>query len=374
MTRVFLLVLDGLGVGEAPDADRFGDGGAHTLDNLVEAVGGIDCPHLQAIGLGHIEGVTQVRRVDRPSGAYGRLAELSAGKDTPTGHWEMMGCPLSWAFPLFPDGFPEDVLGAWTEACDLPGWLANHTASGTEVIERYGPEHIATGKPIVYTSGDSVFQVAAHAEHFGLQRLLTICEKARVLLDPLKIGRVIARPFIGEAGAYERTYDRRDYGIEPPSETVLDRLVARGVPVHGIGKIQDLFCGRGVTHTVHSEGNDDGMAHTLRLADELEHGLVFVNLVDFDSHYGHRRDPQGYARALEAFDVQLGELLGKLHGDDLVVMTADHGNDPTFLKTTDHTREYVPILVAGPGLENPGELATGPSFAAVGEWVERAFS
>lgn len=373
MTRVFLIVLDGLGVGAAPDAERFGDLGAHTLDNLVQASGGLDCPRLEALGLGHIEGVSQVRRVERPEGSYGRLAEVSAGKDTPTGHWEMMGCPLDWAFPLFPDGFPDQVLQAWAKACDLPGWLANHAASGTVVIERYGPEHIASGKPIVYTSGDSVFQVAAHAEHFGLERLIAICEEARVQLDPLKIGRVIARPFIGEPGAFERTYDRRDFGIEPPGETVLDRLVARNIPVYGVGKIHDLFCGRGVTHSVHSEGNDDGMAHTLRLGAELDHGLVFVNLVDFDSHYGHRRDPVGYRRALEAFDVQLAELEGLLRPGDLIVMTADHGNDPTFTQTTDHTREYVPLLVSGPGLEEPKDLGTGPSFAAVGEWVERAF-
>ena len=241
MTRVFLLVLDGLGVGAAPDAERFGDVGAHTLDHLVAAAGGLDCPRLEALGLGRIPGVSNVRAVAHPQGSYGRLAEVSMGKDTPTGHWEMMGCCLDWAFELFPDGFPKEVLEAWCERCGLPGWLANHTASGTEVIEDYGAEHLATGKPILYTSGDSVFQVAAHAEAFGLERLLSICAEARSLLDPLRVGRVIARPFIGQPGSFQRTYDRRDFGVEPPSETVLDRLVKAGIPVWGVGKIHDLF-------------------------------------------------------------------------------------------------------------------------------------
>ncbi|MFT7676991.1 MAG: phosphopentomutase [Planctomycetota bacterium] len=370
--RVFLIVLDGLGVGASPDAASFGDVGAHTLDHLVEAAGGLNCPRLEALGLGHIAGVKNVRRVAKPEGAYGRLAEVSAGKDTPTGHWEMMGCKLDWAFPLFPDGFPEDVLQAWSQRCNLPGWLANHAASGMQVIEQYGPEHLQSGKPIVYTSGDSVFQVAAHAESFGVERLLSICREARTLLDPLKVGRVIARPFVGEPGSFTRTYDRRDFGIEPPSETVLDRLAARGVPVWGVGKINDLFCGRGVTHDVHSEGNADGMRLTLELAESVESGLIFVNLVDFDSLYGHRRDPKGFRDALERFDPELAKLEALLRPGDLILLTADHGNDPTFTQTTDHTREYVPFLAAGPGLDKPGDLGTMPSFATVGEWVEGA--
>lgn len=373
MTRVFLLVLDGLGVGAAPDAESFGDLGSHTLDHLVEAAGGLNCPRLEALGLGHITGVKNVRRVSRPEGAYGRLAETSLGKDTPTGHWEMMGCPLDWAFPLFPDGFSSDVLETWCRRCDLPGWLANHPASGTVVIEDYGPEHLATGKPIVYTSGDSVFQVAAHVETFGLDRLQAICLDARRVLDPLHVGRVIARPFVGKPGAFRRTYDRRDYGVEPPSETVLDRLTKQGVPVWGVGKIHDLFCGRGVTHSIHSNGNADGMERTIELAQRIDHGLVFVNLVDFDSLYGHRRDPVGFRKALESFDADLVRLEQHLVHDDLVIMTADHGNDPTFTKSTDHTREYVPLIVAGPGLTGgPRDLGTAPSFSAVGDWVEQA--
>lgn len=374
MPRVFLIVLDGLGVGAAPDAASFGDEGSHTLDHLVEAAGGLNCPRLEALGLGHITGVERVRRVADPEGAYGRLAEISAGKDTPTGHWEMMGCSLDWAFPLFPEGFPKDVLEDWAKRCALPGWLANHASSGMQVIEQYGLEHMQSGKPIIYTSGDSVFQVAAHMESFGLERLLDICREARTMLDPLKVGRVIARPFVGEPGSFSRTYDRRDFGIEPPSETVLDRLAMRGVPVWGVGKIHDLFSGRGVTHEVHSEGNADGMRLTLELAETVESGLIFVNLVDFDSLYGHRRDPKGFRDALESFDPELAKLEALLRPGDLILLTADHGNDPTFIQTTDHTREYVPFLAAGPGLDSPGDLGTLPSFSTVGEWVERAFS
>ena len=371
--RVFCLVIDSLGVGALPDADLFGDEGAHTLDHLVTVAGGLDAPHLRALGLGAIEGVKSLPLADSATGAFGRMAEVSPGKDTPTGHWEMMGCPLNHAFPLFPQGFDPDLLERIAQAAEIPGWLGNHTASGTEVIERYGDQHQSSGCPILYTSGDSVFQIAAHTEHFGLQRLYDVCEVARGILDEINIGRVIARPFEGVRGSFRRTYDRKDWSVPPPRETTLDRLAAAGHEVVGVGKIEDLFSGRGLTRAIHTEGNDHGMQVTLDLASDLDAGLVFVNLVDFDSLYGHRRDPVGYRRALEAFDSQLGQLIGALRQDDLVFLTADHGNDPTFTEGTDHTREYVPILMAGRSVRAGVDLGTRQSFSDLGATIEEAF-
>jgi phosphopentomutase len=374
VTRAFLIVLDSLGVGSLPDAGRFGDEGTHTLDHLVAAAGGaIDVPRLVALGLGCVPGVASLPRPAAPRGAFGRMAERSAGKDTSTGHWEMMGCVLSDAFPTFPDGFPDEILAPWLARTGLPGALENKPASGTEVIERLGAEHLATGKPIVYTSADSVFQVAAHADAFGLERLYAICAVAREILRPWGVGRVIARPFVGAPGSFRRTYDRRDYSLEPPEPTTLDRLGAAGVPVVGIGKIHDIFAGRGVRESIHTEGNADGMRAVLAEAERRERGLVFCNLVDFDMLYGHRRDAAGYARALEEFDRALPELERRLWPGDVVLLTADHGNDPTFTATTDHTREYVPLLVFGPEVRAGAALGTRASFADVGATLEELF-
>ncbi|MFT5291043.1 MAG: phosphopentomutase [Planctomycetota bacterium] len=370
MRRVFLIVLDSLGVGAMPDAAEFGDEGAHTLDHLVEAGGGLDAPRLVELGLGNVPGVTAVPSVATPAASVGRLTERSVGKDTSTGHWEMGGIILSEAFPVFPDGFPQDFIDEFVARAELPGVLCNLPASGTEVIKRLGQEHLDSGMPIVYTSADSVFQIAAHQEHFGLERLYHICEIARELLKPKGVGRIIARPFIGEVGSFTRTYDRRDYSLEPPMDTSLDRLVKAGVPVVGVGKISDIFAGRGVSRDVHTEGNRDGMAATLREARSLERGLVFVNLVDFDMLYGHRRDPVGYARALEEFDRDLIELEKELRDEDIVILTADHGNDPTHVQNTDHTREYVPVIAFGPGAVRTAELGTRASFADIGATVE----
>ena len=370
--RIFLLVLDSLGVGALPDAARFGDEGADTLDHIVEAAGRPAVPRLEAIGLGCIEGVTGIPAAASPAGAFGRMAEQSVGKDTSTGHWEMMGCPLDRAFPVYSNGFPDEIIAPFIERANLPGILCNAPASGTAIIGELGAEHIASGKPIVYTSADSVFQIAAHETHFGLDRLYEISEIAREILLPYGVGRVIARPFVGEPGAFERTYNRRDYSLQPPTPTVLDRLVDAGVPVVGVGKIEDIFAGRGISRSVHTEGNRDGMRATIREAKELDAGLVFLNLVDFDMLYGHRRDPAGYRRALEEFDADLLQLENELRPGDLVLMTADHGNDPTHVATTDHTREYVPILASGsvkPGVD----LGTRESFADVGATVEEAF-
>lgn len=371
MRRVFLIVLDSLGVGALPDAASFGDSGAHTLDHIVRATGGLEVPRLIALGLGAIPGVTSLAHPARPSGAFGRALESSPGKDTSTGHWEMMGCPLEHAFPTFPKGFPPEIVEPFLERADLPGILCNAPASGTEVIARFGAEHVATGKPIVYTSADSVFQVAAHEEHFGLERLYDVCRIARQIVDPYGIGRVIARPFLGPVGAYRRTYNRRDFSMPPPRETVLDRLSRSGVPVVGVGKIEDIFAGRGVTKSIHTEGNRDGMRATIELARSLERGLAFVNLVDFDMLHGHRRDPSGYRKALEEFDADLADLQRALGAEDLVLITADHGNDPTHAGT-DHTREYVPILASGPRVRAGVELGTRTTFADIGATVEAA--
>lgn len=371
--RVFLIVLDSLGVGALPDADRFGDGGAHTLDHLVEAAGPPRIPRLVSLGLGHVPGVTSVPRAGRPEACYGRLAEVSAGKDTSTGHWELMNCPLDAPFPTFPRGFDDALLGEWARRAGVPGWLGNETASGTEIIERLGAEHIASGKPIVYTSADSVLQIAAHERHFGLRRLYDACAAARELTRPLGLGRVIARPFVGEVGAFRRTYNRKDYSLEPPRETTLDRLCAAGVPVVGVGKIHDIFAGRGLTRSVHTEGNRDGMAKTLAAARDLVLGLVLVNLVDFDMLFGHRRDPAGYRRALEEFDEDLIRFESLRREEDVFVLTADHGNDPTKREHTDHTREHVPLLCYGDALKQGVALGTRASFADVGATVEELF-
>ncbi len=374
MRRVFLIVLDSLGVGELPDAASFGDRGAHTLDHILEATGGLDVPRLVELGLGNVPGVTKLARVERAAGAFGRMAERSPGKDTSTGHWEMMGCVLEKQFPVFEHGFPPAIIDEFVRRAKVPGVLCNAPASGTEVIARLGVEHIRSGKPIVYTSADSVFQVACHETHFGLERLYAICEIAREILNPRGVGRVIARPFVGEAGAFKRTYNRRDYSLAPFAPTVLNRLHDAKVPVIGVGKIHDIFAGSGIDESIHSEGNRDGMQKTIELADRVERGLVFVNLVDFDMLWGHRRDAAGYRRALEEFDRDLVELERRLRRDDVLMLTADHGNDPTFTKTTDHTREFVPLLVEGRSVRADVALGTRASFADLGATVAELLS
>jgi len=370
LSRAFVIVLDSLGVGALPDAADFGDEGAHTLDHLVGANGGLTAPRLIELGLGCIEGVASLPRPNTPAAAHGRCKESSPGKDTSTGHWEMMGCPLEEAFPVFPDGFGAEILEPFIERAGISGILGNKAASGTEILDELGTEHIETGKPIVYTSADSVFQVAAHEEAFGLERLYGICQIARELLDPLGVGRVIARPFIGSDGDWQRTYNRRDFSMEPPTETALDRISTAGQPVVGVGKIEDIYAGRGVTESIHTEGNTDGMARCTKRAETLESGLLFINLVDFDMLYGHRRDAIGYARAIEVFDAQLQRFEETLRPGDMVILSADHGNDPTVMESTDHTREYVPVIAYGPGLAPGVDLGTRSSFADIGATVE----
>lgn len=374
--RVFLIVLDSLGVGAMPDAPPE-DEGAHTLDHICRTAGPPVAPRLLSLGLGNIEGVNAFPAAVIPEAAFGRMAEASAGKDTTTGHWEIAGVPLDRAFPTFPNGFSDELLAELAGAAGLPGWLGNQTASGTEIIERLGPEHIASGKPIVYTSADSVFQIAAHEEHFGLQKLLDLCSLVRERTRELGIARIIARPFVdaedGGEHRFKRTYNRRDFSLVPPKPTLLDALKQDGIPVVGIGKIEDIFAGQGVTQSIHTSGNDDGMQRTLETAKNLLGGLVFVNLVDFDMNFGHRRDPAGYGKAIEEFDVALAQLELERRDDDLFILTADHGNDPTNDAHTDHTREFVPLLVYGVKTKDALDLGTRDSFADVGATIAEAF-
>jgi phosphopentomutase len=369
--RVVLIVLDSCGCGALPDAARYGDEGADTLGNLSVKVGGMTLPHLMGLGLGHLTTILGVPPVAAPRGAFGKMREASAGKDTTTGHWEMCGLEVDQPFPTFPDGFPSEMMARFEKEIGR-GTLGNRTASGTEIIEELGAEHLRTGKVIVYTSADSVFQIAAHERIVPIDELYRISEIARRLCDDLPVARVIARPFVGEPGHFKRTYNRRDFSMPPPGPTVLDAIAAAGLPVVGVGKIWDIFAGQGVTQNIHSEGNVDGMQRTLDALDKCERGLVFTNLVDFDMLYGHRRDPAGYYVALQQFDAFLPQLEKRLGKHDLALITADHGNDPTF-RGTDHTREYVPILALG-GRAAGHDLGVRAGFFDIGQTLADAFA
>jgi phosphopentomutase len=370
--RVFLVVLDGVGIGELPDADRYGDRGAHTLRHVAEFAGGLRLPVLESLGLGRLLELPGVRALADVRGARGRLAERSPGKDSTTGHWEMMGLVLDRAFPTYPDGFPVKLLDRWAERVGR-GWIGNGAASGTEIIARLGEEHVRTGRYIVYTSADSVFQVAAHEEHVRLDELYAACRTAREMLTgEHAVGRVIARPFVGGPGEWRRTTNRRDFSLEPFEPTLLDRLVDRGVRTITVGKVDDLFAGRGIRDAIHTRSNAEGQDVLLDLAQRPGEGLVFANLVDFDTQYGHRNDPAGFARALEDYDEHLGRMIGRLRDDEMVWVTADHGNDPT-TPGTDHTREYTPFLAAGPRVRSGLDLGTRSTFADLGATLSDLF-
>lgn len=370
--RVFLIVLDGVGIGELPDADEYGDRGSHTLRHVAEAVGGLRVPVMERLGLGRLGDFEGVRPIMAPTGARGRLAERSKGKDSTTGHWEMAGVEVPRAFPTYPDGFPKGLLDRWSERVGR-GWMANEKGSGTEIIQRHGAEHQKTGNFIVYTSADSVFQIAAHEETVPLEELYEASRVARgVLTGEHEVGRVIARPFTGTAGAYQRTPARRDFSLEPPEPTLLDRLVEAGHPVVTVGKVDDLFAGRGVTDAIHTQGNAEGEDVLAALARSAGRGLVFANLVDFDQQYGHRNDPRGFARALEQFDTRLEEILSHLRQGEMCWVTADHGNDPT-TPSTDHSREYVPLLMGGPRVRAGADVGTRPTFADIAATLAEAF-
>lgn len=367
--KVTAIVLDSVGLGYLPDAPLFGDEGADTLDHTVLKTG-VELPHLAALGLGWVPGVHTLPRPE-PQGAFGRMLEVNPGKDTTTGHWEFVGVYLEKPFRTYPEGFPEELLRAWAEAIGVKGWLLNRPYSGTEAIRDFGEDHLKTGFPIVYTSADSVFQVAAHLEVVPLEELYRFCQVAReMLVGEHQVARVIARPFAGEPGNFYRREDlRKDFALEPP-RNVLDLLKEAGLEVVGVGKIPDIYAHRGFTREVKTKDNADGLEKTLALMQEPFSGLLFTNLVDFDAKYGHRRNPEGYARALKEVDDFLPRLMEALGPEDHLFLVSDHGNDPTFFGT-DHTREYGMLLWVGPGVK--GDLGTRESFADLGATWARLF-
>jgi phosphopentomutase len=361
---VVLIVLDSVGCGDAPDAEKFGDEGSNTLVNTAHAVGGLKLPNMGRLGLGNITPIEGVPPAAAPSGCYGRLTETSAGKDTTSGHWELMGVPLATPFPTYPDGFPTDIITEFERRIGRTT-LGNYPASGTVILQQLGEEHMKTGQPIVYTSADSVFQIAAHEEIIPVDELYHMCKIARELLTgPHAVGRVIARPFLGEPGNFTRTQRRKDFSLLPPQETLLDALKADGKEVMGVGKIEDIFAHRGLTQSNHTSDNMAGVDAILQFMETGADGLIFANLVDFDMLYGHRNNARGYADALEEFDSRLPEIQKALRNGDVLILTADHGNDPT-TPGTDHSRERVPILVAGPQVHRGINLGTRDSFADV---------
>ncbi len=369
--RVILIVLDSVGCGELPDARDYGDEGSDTLGNIARRVP-LRVPHLRSLGLARVSTVNGVDPEPDPAGAFGRMAESSPGKDSVTGHWELMGLVLEHPFPVFPNGFPRQLIDEFERRIGR-ATLANKPASGTAIIEELGAEHMRTGKPIVYTSADSVFQIAAHEDVVPVPELYRWCEIAFELAGVgMGVGRVIARPFIGVEGAFRRTSNRRDFALTPFAPTLLDRIKDAGLPVHAIGKIEDLFAGRGITAATHTASDEQGMDEVFHAMATTPRGLVFANLVDFDTQYGHRNDVAGYAANLERVDARLGELMSRLGPRDLLAVTADHGNDPT-TPSTDHAREYVPVFFAGRSVRPGVDIGTRQTFADLGQTIAEVF-
>ena len=375
MSRVIWIVIDSVGMGALPDAAAFDDEGADTIGSVMKAFPDLPLPNMRNIGYGNITGINGVKPVDKPLGAYGRLMEKSAGKDTTIGHWEMAGIETPTPFPTYPDGFPQDVIDEFIAQTKVPGILYNSVASGTVVINELGDEHVATKKPIIYTSADSVFQIACDENVYPPEALYDMCKKARAILTgEHNVARVIARPFVREGDKYVRTSNRRDFSRKPDEDNLLIMIKNAGQEVYAVGKIEDIFAGVGITKAVHTRDNEDGMDKTIEALDLVERGLIFTNLVEFDSVWGHRRDVEGYAKGLAAFDKRLGELMEAMgsfkgrHSEDTLIITADHGCDPGF-KGTDHTREYVPFLMYGEKIPAGLDLGTGDSFADSGETV-----
>jgi phosphopentomutase len=369
--RVIWIVLDSVGIGAMPDAADYGDQASDTLGNIAR-LRGLKLPNLARLGLGNIKPVTGIPPAARPEGSFGRCALASPGKDTTTGHWEMVGIHLTHPFPLYPQGFPAEILTEFERRIGRHS-IGNKAASGTEIIEELGEEHIASGSPIVYTSADSVFQVAAHEQVIPLPELYRICQTAReILRGPHEVGRVIARPFVGTPGNFTRTPNRHDYAVPPPVGMLLDQLENRNVTVHAIGKISDVFLGRGIRRSDNTKNNSDGMTKTLHALEETTEGLIFVNLVDFDQQYGHRNDVEGYGAALEQFDAWVPELGRLLGPEDLAIFTADHGCDPT-TASTDHSREYVPLVVHGPEVRAGVNLGLRTTLSDIGQTVAANF-
>ncbi|SHE44845.1 phosphopentomutase [Seinonella peptonophila] len=371
--RAIVIVLDSVGIGALPDADQFGDLGSHTMGHIAESQGGLSLPHLEQFGLGNIEQMKGIVAVSQPKASYGRMIEISRGKDTTTGHWELMGIYTDKPFQTYPQGFP-DILIHQIEQATGRKVVGNVPASGTAIIEQWGKHQLETGDLIIYTSADSVLQIAAHQDVISLEELYQVCEIARklTLADEHRVVRVIARPFKGKPGSFVRTANRRDYSVKPPAHTVLNHLVDKRIEVVGVGKIPDIFANSGITQSIHTTSNDDGITKLVEALHTMETGFFFVNLVDFDSKYGHRRDPKGYKQALEAFDKRLPEVIDSLAANDLLIITADHGNDPTF-HGTDHTREYVPLFVYAPWIQKPCDLGIRTTFADVGATIAEWF-
>ncbi len=372
--RAIILILDACGVGELPDAAKYGDTGSSTIPNVARAVGGLKLPNCQMLGLGNIVPIEGVPPVSQPTGSFGKMVEHSPGKDSTTGHWELAGIILDQPFPVFPNGFPADLVSNFESAAGVRT-IGNVAASGTEIIDRLGKDHLESGALILYTSADSVFQLAAHESLYPLQRQYEICRIARNLCrGPYDVGRVIARPFVGEPGAFSRTPNRKDFSRFPPNDTLLDSLVAQGNRVLSIGKIYDLFAGRGISKAIKTANNSEVMEQLISaVKSDHEHALIFANLVDFDQLWGHRNDEINFAKSLEEFDVQLGDLLRSLRPDDLLILTADHGCDPTIKTSTDHSREHVPLLVCGPKVKGGVDLGTRNSFADIASTLSEYF-
>lgn len=371
MKRAIVIVLDSAGIGELPDADKYGDIGSNTIVNISKEFEELRLPNMGSLGLGNI---TEIRNVGKQAakGVFGKLAERSAGKDTTTGHWELMGVTLEKPFPTYPNGFPEDVISEFEKLCGRKA-MGNEVASGTEIIMRLGDEHVKTGQPIVYTSADSVFQIAAHEEVIPIEELYDMCRKARAMLTGShSVGRVIARPFIGTSGNYKRTSNRRDFSLDPTGETLLDAMKSNGLEVKAVGKIEDIFNGKGITDAVHTKNNMEGVDKTIEYMKQEFNGIIFTNLVDFDMLFGHRNDVEGYGKALMEFDVRLPEIMDAMNEEDILVITADHGCDPT-TPSTDHSREYVPLLMYGKKLKSGIELGTRGTYSDLAATLSEYF-
>lgn len=364
--RCILIVLDSVGIGEMPDANEYGDKGSNTLGNIYKKCNGINIPKLRELGIGNINGGEILGKVDNPIGSFGKAAEKSKGKDTVTGHWEMSGVILETPLNTYPNGFSDEIINEFKEKTGVKGILGNKVASGTAIIEELGEEHVKTGFPIIYTSADSVFQIAAHEDIIPLEELYKMCEIARkMLVGNNTVGRVIARPFIGEKGNFKRTSNRRDYSLDPFGKTMLEYIKENNMKVAAVGKIEDIFNKKGITDAVHIKNNMDGVDKTLDYMDTINDGLIFTNLVDFDMLYGHRNDPEGYKKALEDFDNRLDEIKSKLKNEDILIITADHGCDPT-TSSTDHSREYIPILIYGNNIKQGINIGIRSSFTDIG--------
>lgn len=368
MKRAILIVLDSVGIGELPDANLYGDCGSDTIGNISKVVNGLSLPNLEKMGLGNITGIKGIKRVDKPTGAFGKCAELSKGKDTVTGHWEIAGVVLHKPLNTYPDGFSKEIIEEFEEKVGKK-IIGNVVASGTEIIERLGDEHVKTGCPIIYTSADSVFQIAAHEDVIPLNELYKMCEIAReMLVGDNTVGRIIARPFTGKSGEYKRTANRHDYALDPFNKTMLEYVKEANLDVMAVGKIEDIYNKKGVTSAVHIKNNMDGVDKTLEYMKQDNKGLIFTNLVDFDMHFGHRNDPKGYANALVEFDNRLPEIVNLMNDDDVLIITADHGCDPT-MPGTNHSREYIPLIVFGKNIKSGINIEIRNSFSDIGKSV-----